>query len=136
MKFHCVIDCVITPLEKKERQLDARYRHQSESFMSEEYETMKELFQSFQSEHGRCISKLFQTTADEEDIHTGWVFEKKDEYYDRDPGPRKYFIQETWVSLFDPCEHCNGRGHIPHKIEHPPWPPEEEQECSSPENPL
>ena len=134
MKFHCITDYISIPLERGKRLHNKRYRYSDESF-EVEGDSIKELFQKFQEQHGRCVNKVF-VSLKEKDIQIGWVFEKKEEYeHDSFKSQRQFYIQETWVSLHDFCEECSGRGHLPHEIVHPPWPPEE-QECSSPENSL
>ncbi|PNX50900.1 MAG: hypothetical protein BV458_12360 [Thermoplasmata archaeon M9B2D] len=132
MKFHGLFEYILTPLEKGKRQEKNKYSTGGDK-MSIEGESMKEIFQDFQQQFGRCIGKVYSTTKDEErDIHIGWVFEKKDEYerdYRDNSIRRKFFIQETWISLYDPCSECGCFGYLPHEIIHPPW-PAEEQTCT------
>jgi len=134
IQFHCTVDYVCIPVEGRKRKEDASYRYDFQKFTSSEYESMKDFFESLQVEYGRCAGKVYVDTDAEDAIHVGWIFERKVIEDTRAP-KWDFYIQQTWISIFDPCEECNGVGHKPHAIIHSPWPPEE-QECSTSENPL
>jgi hypothetical protein len=53
-----------------------------------------EIFRHYQSEFGRCISKMFAGNS-----QVGWVFQKRTNYEDRGQVSRETYIQETWVGL-------------------------------------
>jgi hypothetical protein len=54
------------------------------------------LFRYCQKEFGRCVSRVYIDTADEEAAPVGWVFQKRVEYDDCN----KTYLRETWVTLF------------------------------------
>ena len=55
-----------------------------------------QLFRYCQKEFGRCVSKVYITTKNEDGVPVGWVFQKRTEYH----RSSKTFLQETWVTLF------------------------------------
>lgn len=138
MEFIGVIDYIITPIKRRERDDTQSYRL-PDDVMTVKGESFKEIFNDFQTLYGRCVNKVYIDGPENTPQHVGWVFEKKDEY-DRHPYREeecRYFIQETWVTLCTPCSHCSGTGRIPIEIPHSPDPASlEQQECSSPANPV
>lgn len=75
-----------------------RYSHTSlgESEVYETgMETAGELYRAYNSEFGRCISKVYQHTDDGISA-IGWVFLKRANY-DDDGG--ETYLQETWVTV-------------------------------------
>ena len=56
-----------------------------------------ELFRSLQRSFGRCIGKMYIDIEDGGAIEVGYVFNKKLKYTDCN----EYYIQETWVELFE-----------------------------------
>lgn len=97
--------------------LSATHKHEVPTHIR----TVKELFQMFQSEHGRCVSNVWWDIKDVA-THVGWIFEKREEYVDE---KGKYYICATWVALHRMCEHC-ADGFVPAKIEKKPYNPEAE----------
>lgn len=66
----------------------------------ENCETVREAFDSFQKEYGRCVSKVYVDTADGTK-QIGWCFESRQKYEDSD----ETYLREVWVTLlskYDP----------------------------------
>jgi len=113
-----LIDTRIVPLCGRYKRDDMR-TYGLNSFRDEvstHLETVKELFQEFQSEYGRCISKVMHGNEPKE---VGWVFEKRMAYEDE---PKEHYIQETWITLHRKCTHCSG-GFTHAEIEKKPYNP-------------
>jgi len=58
---------------------------------------IKQLFKSLQSEHGRCIGKVYIDLSNGGARSIGWVFEKRLKYSDSN----KTYLQQVWVTLHD-----------------------------------
>jgi hypothetical protein len=56
-----------------------------------------QLFRTFQSEYGKCISKLYIDLPDSDAHPVGWIFEKRVKYSDS----KETYLQQVWVTLHD-----------------------------------
>lgn len=54
-----------------------------------------ELFRYGRSEYGRCVGKVFVDTRSRGTIHTGYVFQKRENYSDCEDT----YLAETWLSV-------------------------------------
>lgn len=68
-------------------------------------DNMGQLFRSLRNEHGRCTGHVYIDSMDGEVVPVGWVFVKRAQYGDR--GPRRTYLQSTWVSVGEQDEDGN-----------------------------
>lgn len=58
------------------------------------------LFLDLQKDHGRCTGKMYRDQKDDQPVHVGWVFIKRECYSDRHGlRPQDYYLCETWVEV-------------------------------------
>jgi hypothetical protein len=71
-----------------------------------------QLFKFLKREYGRCVSRVYQDTPDDDPDAIGWVFEKRRGYegHVRSGSPKSY-IQQVWVTHRQVKEISDGRNY-------------------------
>lgn len=74
------------------------YRLHDEREKVESLPTFTELRERF----GRCEGKVYRDRKDERPVHCGYVFAKRERWYDQSIGwddPKQFYTAETWVTF-------------------------------------
>ena len=86
---------------------DRYHLHEEVTDLEDTYFDPDNLYRSLQKEFGRCISKVYVDTKEQQVMHVGWVFQKRKLFrdeYGADPRDKGSYLAETWVSLLSKDE--------------------------------